>query len=186
MCSYVASPPHFPKKDQKYRHSACHNHPHPSRELLFVRNCYSDPWCTWYCHRNATELQETVQVCRVVHYGLLSRKLVPVAINCIYRTSDQLEMFINGACLRRMIVYRVSLPLWPQCWRGMTFPSLHRVDCCTVLRSIVMPVPSCVLVSLREALHGCMGGNDPGPQCRQISWASRDIHILSLLANLGS
>ena len=37
-------------------------------------------------HDVATEPQLTVQVYRVVHSGLVSQKLVQIAVNCLYRT----------------------------------------------------------------------------------------------------
>jgi len=43
---WTHSTPHCPNKDQNYQSLACQNHSYPSRWLLLITNCCSEPRCT--------------------------------------------------------------------------------------------------------------------------------------------
>ena len=71
----------------------------------------------------------------------------------------------------------MTFPLPPQGWLLHCAP----LNC----NAYASGTSSCVLVSLREILHGCIGGDGPGLHCCQICSGLRDIPLLSLLAHLG-
>ena len=100
--TWTHNTPHCPKKEQNYHHSARRNHSYPSRWLLLTKNCCLVPRCTWYCHITSCNWK------RVVHSSFVSQKLVQIAVNGLYRTSDPPGMFINGVWTW-MILRRVSL-----------------------------------------------------------------------------
>ena len=87
--------PPMSKKEQNCCHSGCHNHSHSFQWLLTTINCWLDPYYTYYAI--AKERQVTVQVYCVLCCGFVPQKLVQIAANCLYHTSDPLGMFINGA-----------------------------------------------------------------------------------------
>ena len=52
-----------------------------------------------------TESQVIAQIYHVIHSGFVSQKLLQVAVNCIYRTSDPPRMFANGVWTWMMLLW---------------------------------------------------------------------------------